>query len=207
MSSPVVIVDYGMGNLHSIIRKIHLLGYSWQISNQPEIVCKAEKLILPGVGHFGKAMEKLQQLHLTEALHEAVIQRKIPVLGICLGMQLMARFSEEGNTQGLGWFDAQVIKFQITDTSRYKIPHIGWNQVFNRKTCPIMQGIEDGTEFYFVHSYHWKTEQIAHEVHQTIYEYPFTSAIAQDNIFGVQYHPEKSYDSGLILLDNFLKLK
>ncbi len=203
----MVIVDYGMGNLHSIIRKIHLLGHTWQISNQPEIVSKAEKLILPGVGHFGKAMEKLRQLHLAEALHEAVIQRGMPVLGICLGMQLMARFSEEGNTEGLGWFDAQVVKFQISDTSKYKIPHMGWNQVFNRKACPIMRGIEDGTEFYFVHSYHWKTAQKEQEVHETWYEYPFTSAISKDNIFGVQYHPEKSHDSGLILLDNFLKLK
>lgn len=207
MNSPVVIVDYGMGNLHSIIRKIHLLGKTWQISNQPEIVSKAEKLILPGVGHFGKAMEKLQQLHLAEALQEAVVHGGKPVLGICLGMQLMAKFSEEGNSEGLGWFDARVVKFQITDTSRYKIPHMGWNQVFNRKACPIMQGIKDGTEFYFVHSYHWKTEQKEQEVHETMYEYPFTSAISKDNIFGVQYHPEKSHDAGLMVLENFMNLK
>lgn len=207
MHAPVVIVDYGMGNLHSIIRKIHLLGHPWQISNQPEIIHKAEKLILPGVGHFGKAMQKLQQLHLTEALQEAVIHNGKPVLGICLGMQLMAAHSEEGNTEGLGWFDARVVKFQITDLTKYKIPHIGWNQVFNRKVCPIMQGIEDGTEFYFVHSYHWKTEQTEQEVHQTTYEYPFTSAISKDNIFGVQYHPEKSHDAGLKLLGNFLSLQ
>lgn len=207
MNSPVVIVDYGMGNLHSIIRKLHLLGHNWVISNEPEIIRKAEKLILPGVGHFGKAMEKLQQLHLIEALNEAVIQREKPVLGICLGMQLMAGFSEEGNVAGLGWFDAQVIKFKIKDTNTYKIPHMGWNQVINLKSCPIMEGIEDGTEFYFVHSYHWLTNDKAQEVHQTTYEYPFTSAVSKNNLFGVQYHPEKSHDAGLKLLNNFLKFK
>ncbi len=130
----VVIIDYGMGNLSSVKRKLSRLGTDALISDNPSDITKADKLILPGVGHFRKAVENLKHMNLSEPLHESVLVMKRPILGICLGMQLMARHSEEGDTEGLGWFDADVVKFDSDTLTDPKIPHTGWNQIISSRT-------------------------------------------------------------------------
>lgn len=195
-----------MGNLNSVKRKLTLLGINALISNLPSEIAKADKLILPGVGHFQKAVENLKQLQIWDILNVAVLIKKKPILGICLGMQLMAARSEEGNAEGLGWFDADVIKFRVKDNLKYKVPHTGWNQIINSKKSFLMKDVPDLSEFYFVHSYHFKCNNPADILNETDYEYRFTSAVEKENIFGVQYHPEKSHDIGEKLLNNFINM-
>lgn len=176
------------------------------ISSDPKDIINTEKIILPGVGHFSKAMSNLKELNLLDTLHEAVLIKQKPILGICLGMELMAKESEEGNAEGLGWLDAQIIKFNVSDKIKYKIPHIGWNQIYIKKTSLLMDNIPNLSEFYFVHSYHSKINNQSDILNETQYDYFFPSAIEKDNIFGVQYHPEKSHDAGVQLLKNFIEL-
>jgi imidazole glycerol-phosphate synthase subunit HisH len=141
---------------------------------------------------------------LFDTLNEAVLEKKTPILGICLGMQIMAKHSEEGNTPGFGWFDADVVRFNVKDTLKYKIPHTGWNQVVNKKQSKLTQGIPDNSEFYFVHTYHIVLNNKPDVLHETDYEYSFVSAIQKENIAGVQYHPEKSHQAGELMLKNFV---
>lgn len=202
----ITIIDYGMGNLHSVAKKIKSLGQVPIITSDSEEILNADKLILPGVGHFGRAMENLNKLGLKDVLDKAVLVDKKPILGICLGMQLMASKSEEGNTKGLGWIDGEVVKFKVEDTLKYKVPHTGWNQIVKTKKSPLMEGIPDLAEFYFVHAYHWQSSSKDYVSNETEYEYRFSSAVEKNNIFGVQYHPEKSHDVGEILLKNFITL-
>lgn len=206
MPGSVVIVDYGMGNLHSVSKRVRRLGVEWCVSSSPEEIKNANKLILPGVGHFGKAMGNLRSRGLVEPLNEAVGNVGVPILGICLGMQLMTESSEEGDCPGLGWFKAKVHRFQIKDELNYKVPHIGWNQIKKMKRTPLDVGIADNSEFYFVHSFHVECEDESDRLHQTTYECSFTSAIQKENMFGVQYHPEKSHDLGIQMLKNFLEI-
>lgn len=206
MQDKIVIIDYGMGNLNSIKRKLTLLNVDSIISSNINNITKADKIILPGVGHYGKAMENLQNLNLIEALNEEVLIKKKPILGICLGMQLMAKKSEEGKAFGLGWFDAEVIKLKVNDPLKHKIPHIGWNQVKILKESLLMRDIKNLSEFYFVHSFHFKSNNPEDKLNETEFEQTFTSAVEKENIFGVQYHPEKSHDVGELLLKNFIKL-
>ena len=202
----VAIVDYGMGNLHSVKRKLDRIGVHPQLTSDPEDVLAADKLVLPGVGHFGKAMEHLGTLGLVAALNEAVVVRKTPILGICLGMQLFAGHSQEGDSQGLGWIDADVTRFAVDDTLRFKVPHMGWNGVRVARASPLMDGTNAETEFYFVHAYHMVCRDSADVLCSTDYAYEFTSAVQRDNVYGVQFHPEKSHDAGEGLLRNFLYL-
>jgi len=203
-SQVITIVDYGMGNLLSVKKKIDRLTPNARISSKPEDILASDKIILPGVGHFQKAMNNLHSLGLFEALNEAVLEKKIPVFGICLGMQLMAKHSEEGDSTGLGWFDAEVVNFSMKNTLIYKIPHTGWNQVENKKQSKLMTEIPDRSEFYFVHAYHLKLNNKADALHETDYEYSFVSAVEKENIVGVQYHPEKSHTAGELMLKNFV---
>ena len=202
----IIIVNYGMGNLNSVKRKLARLGVDALISNLPSDILKADKLVLPGVGHFQKAVENLKQLQLWGILNDAVLVKKKPILGICLGMQLMALRSEEGNVEGLGWFDAEVVKFRVKDFLTHKVPHTGGNQIIKVKESHLMKDIPDLSEFYFVHSYHFRCNNPADILNETEYEYKFTSAVEKENIFGVQYHPEKSHDIGELLLKNFIKM-
>ncbi len=206
MSTQLVIVDYGMGNLNSIMKKLTHLKVSAIISSNPQDILNADKLILPGVGHFQKAVENIKKLNLFDVLNEYVLLKKKTILGICLGMQLMANKSEEGNVEGFGWIDAEVIKFKTNNTLKYKIPHIGWNQIIKTKESALMKDIPKLAEFYFVHSYHFKCNNSSDILNETEYEYKFTSAVEKENIFGVQYHPEKSHDVGERVLSNFVKL-
>lgn len=195
-----------MGNLHSVKKKLMSLNVNTIISSNPVEIESANKIILPGVGHFGKAMESLNALRLVDVLNEQVLIKKKPILGICLGMQLMANKSEEGNVEGFGWFDAEVVKFKVADTLKYKVPHTGWNQIEIKKESALMKGVPDLSEFYFVHSYHFKIENKKDILNETEYEYRFVSAVEKENIFGVQYHPEKSHDVGELLLKNFINI-
>ena len=206
MKKTVTIVDYGMGNLHSVKKKLDRLKTTSSITSNPRDIIKADKIILVGVGHFAKAMKNIQELNLLDALSEVAIIKKKPVLGICLGMQLMAKDSEEGNTEGLGWLDANVRKMQVDDTLKFKIPHTGWNKIIQSKKSHLMKGIPELSEFYFVHSYYLRSNETSNILNETEYCFKFTSAIEKDNIFGVQYHPEKSHDVGEVLLKNFISL-
>lgn len=206
MPQKLIIIDYGMGNLHSVKKAFNKMKADSIISSKPEDMADADKIILPGVGHFAKAMENLKRLGLADFLHESALIKKKPILGICLGMQLMAKFSEEGNAAGLGWFDAEIVRFQISDKLRYKIPHAGWNQISIEKQSKLMKDIDNLSEFYFVHSYHFKTDKLSDVLNRTKYEYDFPSAVEKENLFGMQYHPEKSHDAGAKILENFLEL-
>lgn len=206
MSREITIIDYGMGNLNSVKRKLGRLGIDALISSLPLGISIADKLILPGVGHFQKAVENIKESRLWEALNEAVLIKKTPILGICLGMQLMAKHSEEGDIDGFGWIDAEVVKFRVKDFLTHKVPHTGWNQIIKLKESPLMKDIPDLSEFYFVHSYHFRCNNPSDILNETEYEYKFTSAVEKENIFGVQYHPEKSHDIGEKLLKNFINL-
>jgi glutamine amidotransferase len=150
-------------------------------------------------------MEKLKELNLIEVLSKKVIQQETPILGICLGMQLLSKKSEEGNVTGLGWIDAETNRFSIENNQKYKIPHMGWNNVYTTNKSPIMHGISESDELYFVHSYHLECEAEDIIIGETDYCYRFVSAIQKDNIYGTQFHPEKSHDSGLKILKNFLE--
>ena len=202
----ITIVDYQMGNLHSVKRAFNRLGVEVNIATTPSEIVTAKKLILPGVGHFGKAMEHLKVTGLQDALNEAVLVKKTPVLGICLGMQLMTTFSEEGDCKGLGWFDADVVRFQVKDTLHFKIPNIGWNSIQQKKESLLMREIGPDNSFYFVHSFHVRTSDPTIVLGTSNYESDFVCALEKENIFGVQFHPEKSHESGFQLLKNFSEL-
>lgn len=200
----LVIVDYQTGNLHSLYKRFSSLGASVCVSSDPQVLQKADKLILPGVGHFARAMQSLHTRGLLEALSEAALLQHKPILGICLGMQLLAKHSAEGDVSGLGWLDAEVVRFEVPDTYQFKVPHTGWNTLKTNKEHPLLQHLEESSEFYFVHTYHMRTHNQAICIANTDYGYEFVSAVAQDNILGVQFHPEKSHAAGMRLLNNFL---
>ena len=206
MGSKIVIVDYGMGNIQSVFRKFSLLGITPIVSNDLSTIRTADKLVLPGVGHFGKAIYNLKTLGLYDSLNEKVVTHKTPILGICLGMQLMTNGSEEGDSIGFGWVDAEVKKFSIDNTLDYKVPHSGWNSVEIVKDSRLMNGISNQSEFYFVHSYLCSCNDKEDVLNVTNYEMQFDAAFEKDNIFGVQYHPEKSFEVGKILINNFIQL-
>lgn len=202
----IAIVDYGMGNLGSVKRKLDRIGAKSIITDSPNAICSAERLILPGVGHFTKAVNNLKEKGLWEPLQHEVLDCEKPIIGICLGMQLMAKFSEEGNTEGLGWFDAQVIRFRISNPIKYKIPHIGWNNINIKKDYELFKDVDLFTGFYFVHSFYIKCKNEDDILCFTEYEYPFVSGIKRKNIIGLQFHPEKSHEAGEQLLKNLISL-
>lgn len=206
MASRVIVVDYKMGNVHSVLKKLRRLKVETLVSADAAEIRRADKLLLPGVGHFGKAMESLRGNGLVEALQEAVLQRRAPILGICLGMQLMTGHSEEGDAAGLGWVDARVRRFLPENRVKFKVPHTGWNRVKVVRPSPLFAAIDSQAEFYFVHSYRVCLQDPTLALAETDYEVPFCSAFQSDNIYGVQFHPEKSHDVGEQMLANFVSL-
>lgn len=206
MPSKIVIVDYGMGNLNSVKKAIYRMKVKSLVSSDPKDIAGCDKIILPGVGHFGKAMNNIRKLNLLDILNETVLVKRKPILGICLGMQLMANKSEEGDCKGLGWLDAEVVKLNVTNKIRYKIPQMGWNQIHKKKESRLFENIPDFSDFYFMHSYFLKLNDQTDLLNETDYNFRYASAVEKDNIFGVQYHPEKSHDIGAALLKNFIEL-
>ena len=202
----IVIVDYGMGNLGSVFNMIKKIGFDCKISSDKEVITSASKLILPGVGAFDNAMEKLKTLGFIEILNQKVLIEKTPILGICLGMQIMTNSSEEGVLPGLGWFDAVTKKFSFHDSENLKIPHMGWNFITPKKSHPLFSDLKSDSKFYFVHSYYVSCKATSDSISTTKYGSDFTSAIAKNNIMATQFHPEKSHKYGFRLLNRFLEL-
>jgi glutamine amidotransferase len=198
----ITIVNYDMGNLGSIQNMLKKIGVKSIITSSAEDILKAEKLILPGVGHFKRAMENLASFGLIEALHQKVLVEKTPILGICLGMQLMTSYSEEGECTGLGWIDGQTLRFQPYEKTGLKVPHMGWNEVSFPNIHFLSNQLID-PRYYFVHTYRVKCESPENVLCTTTYGETFHSGIYKDNIMGVQFHPEKSHAFGMRLLENF----
>jgi imidazole glycerol-phosphate synthase subunit HisH len=200
----IVIVDYQMGNLRSVQKAFERVGYSAMISSDPARITKAEKLVLPGVGAFGDAMAELRQRDLIDPVCE-VIRSGRPFLGICLGLQLLFDVGYEGDEyQGLGILPGKVVRFELPET--YKVPHMGWNQAIIRHRAPILNGIDEGTHFYFVHSYYAVPDDPDVVAIEADYAQPFCAMVWRDNLFATQFHPEKSQQQGLRLLRNFAEL-
>jgi glutamine amidotransferase len=198
------IVDYGMGNLLSVFNAFDYLGAETKICHRPEEIEHCEKIVLPGVGAFENCMHNLQKMNLIDALNDFALTKKRPVLGICLGMQAMAKKSYEyGEHAGLGWFDAEVIRITPQD-STLRVPHVGWNGIIYRKESPLFAGLPEDPDFYFVHSYFMKCKD-NDDVDATVeYGSTYTASVRRGNIFATQFHPEKSQDYGLKIIENFL---
>ena len=202
----ILIIDYGMGNVCSVAKAFDKMGIPNTISSQSEDFESATHLILPGVGFFKAGMERLKELNIIAPLKKAVLERKTPLLGICLGMQLLFEKSEEGgDIDGLGVLKGRVKKFQVPDNNSLKIPHIGWNSVHSSKDMSILEGIQEHSNFYFVHSYHVHPDEEL-QTAQTTYGDSFVCAVQKNHIFGTQFHPEKSQTKGLKILTNFLNV-
>jgi glutamine amidotransferase len=191
----IVIINYGAGNIQSIMFAIERLGFKAVLSNTPEEIQSADKVIFPGVGEAGYAMKKLKE----SGLDALIPNLKQPVLGICLGMQLMCNKTEEGNTEGLGIFDVDVIKF----SNKVKVPQMGWNQIYDLKT-DLFEGVSENEFMYLVHSFY--APNCAEAIATTNYDVEYASALHKNNFYGTQFHPEKSGDVGEKILENFLKM-
>lgn len=200
----ITIVDYGMGNLSSIQNMLNRIGQESLITDRVEELSKADKIILPGVGAFDSAVQSIHNKGIWEILNHKALTERIPILGICLGMQLFANNSEEGTQQGLGWIDAEVKKFRFNSSIKLKIPHMGWNDVSPIKPeHSLFKKALSQQRFYFVHGYHIVCQSKIDTIATAHYGYEFTCAVAKGNIMGVQFHPEKSHTFGMNLLQNF----
>lgn len=198
----IVVIDYGMGNLGSIANMIKKIGHKCLISSNIEEIKEAKQLILPGVGSFDNGMKNLKELEIIEVLNQKVLVEKIPILGICLGMQLMTKSSEEGILSGLGWINANTNRF-VSDT--LKIPHMGWNIINHQKKSKLFDENESEKRFYFVHGYYVTCESKKDILTYTNYGHNFVSSFEKENILGVQFHPEKSHNFGMKLIKNFVE--
>jgi glutamine amidotransferase len=202
----VAIIDYGLCNVDSVARAVEECGGKPRITASPQDLVDADRIILPGVGAFPDAMANLRSLGLADAAREQVLEQGAPFLGICLGMQLLAELGEEvRSTEGLGWLPATVRRLTPTDQDT-RVPHMGWNEVYPTGGSRLFTGIEPGTDFYFVHSFHLESNDPAAITATTPYCGGFTSAVADGNVFGVQFHPEKSQQAGFRVLQNFLEV-
>lgn len=201
----IAIVDYGIGNLGSIRNMLKKVGANCEVTADPDRLKKASKLILPGVGAFDAGMASLNKSGLIPLLNAQVLCKKVPILGICLGMQLMTRRSEEGVLSGLGWVEAKTVRFAPPSGSNLKVPHMGWNVVKKSKKSPLLTGAEAEERFYFVHSYFVCCKQPSNVLLYAEYVHRFDAAFEVGNVMGVQFHPEKSHKFGMRLLRNFVE--
>lgn len=203
----IVIVNYGLGNLRSVAMKFSRIKAEAVVSANPGDVLRADKLVLPGVGSFDTGMKNLRDSGLADALNVAVLENKTPILGICLGMQLFTRGSEEGDCPGLGWIDAETRKISAFDgKTRLRVPHVGWNTLTQTRPCILFDGIDTLLRYYFVHSYAVYCDDSQQVAAETNYGRTFASVVFRENIFGTQFHPEKSHHHGLSMLENFLRV-
>jgi glutamine amidotransferase len=204
--SLITIIDYGAGNIGSVLNMIRHVGGKAEPSSEPAVVRAAEKIILPGVGSFDHAMTRLTELGLVDPLKSSA-EAGIPLLGICLGMQLLADDSEEGTLQGLGLIPGHVRRFCLDgENAKLKIPHMGWNRVEPARRHRLVEGLEEDARFYFVHSYYYDCQANEDVLFETTYGDRFTSGVERGNVTGVQFHPEKSHRYGMQLIRNFLEL-
>lgn len=201
----ITIVDYGMGNLNSVKNMLKYLGYDSTVTGDPGMIRQADKLILPGVGNFGMAMDVIRKSGLVDVLNQKVLEEKTPILGICLGMQLLLEHSEEGDCDGLGWIPGKVRKFEFPDQPQLKIPHMGWDYIEKRKDSALFADSVGGERYYFVHSYYVQCTNREDAAATTEYGICFDSVVERDNIMGTQFHPEKSHKFGMGILRNFAK--
>jgi glutamine amidotransferase len=202
----IAVIDYGMGNIASILNMFKRIGNREVVlTKDAEVISKADKVLLPGVGAFNTGMKNLQDSGLIPLLNKKAMQDKIPVLGICLGMQLLTQSSEEGQEKGLGWIAATTKKFQFPENSGLKIPHMGWNYIEIKKPSPLFSS-DSKKKFYFVHSYYVKCDLQQDVLAGCHYGIEFDCMLQHDNIFGAQFHPEKSHRFGMELFENFSKI-
>jgi len=200
----ITIVNYGMGNLGSVFNMLKRIGVEAQIVDRPEDLLSAKKILLPGVGAFDNAMKRINESGFLDILNQKALVDKVPVLGICLGMQLLTRRSEEGNLPGLGWIAADTIRFP--NQNGLKVPHMGWNLVHPGSPSDVTVGLPDDPRFYFVHSYRVKVDDEVNSILKCNYGGDFDAAVQRENIFGAQFHPEKSHKFGMRFLENFARI-
>lgn len=199
----VCILDILIGNLRSIQHKLSLLGIESLPCSNPEELMRADIVILPGVGNFKMAMKNLEASGLADILKQKILVEKTPLLGICLGMQLLTNYSEEGDVKGLGWIDATTKKFKFSSDD-YCIPHIGWTEINWKQETILNAGIEDSSSYYFTHSYYVEANNRNEVIGAATYDFEFDAVIRKENIWGVQFHPEKSHRHGMQVLKNFI---
>ena len=204
----IAIIDYGLGNIASIKNMFKKIGVHEVVNTcDKETIFKADKIILPGVGAFDAGMEKLKNTGLIEVLNDRALKDRIPVLGICLGMQMLTKGSEEGILSGLGWVDAKTVKFKFSEQQNdIKIPHVGWNYVHVNKSYKLVNNLPEKPRYYFVHSYYVKCNNTQDILFSSNYGFEFTCGVQHENVMGVQFHPEKSHKYGFQLLKNFSEI-
>ena len=202
----ISVVDYGVANLGSILNMLHKAGAQAEAVSTPDAIARAEKLILPGVGAFDHGMAALSERGLAEALKKRVACASVPLLGICLGMQLLGNSSEEGSLAGLGLIDGRCARFRFGDERPLKVPHMGWNVLAPKRASPLFKGLEENARFYFVHSYHLVCADASDVLATAHYGIEFTAVVQRGNVWGVQFHPEKSHRFGMTLLRNFAEM-
>lgn len=203
----VTIIDYGSGNLLSVAKAFRRLQPDVRVSNKAADVAAADKIVLPGVGSLADGMRQLEASGIAEVLRRRVAEQNTPLLGICLGLQMFTRHSEEGDAPGFGWIDAETLRFRPAEGSGLKVPHMGWNEVHLKRDHPIVRGIPSGACFYFAHSYRVLCNDPDDVLATTDYGGPFASAVQRGHLFGLQFHPEKSHDLGARLIRNFLEYR
>lgn len=203
----ITIIDYGLGNIKAFMNVYKRLGINVKIARKTSDIEGASKIILPGVGAFDYAMSQFNKSGMRDEVENQVFNKKVPVVGICVGMQMMAKKSDEGSLPGLGWIDGNVKLFN-PDLIKYqtRLPHMGWNTIRKYRENNLFQGIDDGARFYFLHSYYFDCNNEKDVLCQTEYGINYASAVNRENIFGIQFHPEKSHSNGIQLLSNFAKL-